>query len=150
MEAAIVVDNIKKDQLLFDITNQSKIHDIVIYSDKEDCSNFNFGFSILSNYDLWNSKTDNIIVTSINSCLKALNNPKLKKIFFYVWDLEWLREIYNYEFISNIYLNKKVELVARSEDHALFIEKTWNILPRISHNFDIIKIIGEQNEKINI
>lgn len=70
-----------------------------------------------------------IICTNLNT-LKILNNIHTNsRKFFYVWDLEWLRDKYDY--MSNIKLmrNKNIELIARSDYHAKKIKEYCNKLP---------------------
>lgn len=150
MEIAIVVNKIKKDQMLFDIKNQSLKHDIIVYTNKECYLNQNFGFSILTYYDIWNSNAKYHIATCLNSASILLDNPKIKNIYFYVWDLEWHRNIFDYDKIKNIYCNKKITLIARSDCHAKIIYDAWNIVPNISYDFDIDSIVEKENEKVNI
>lgn len=141
MEIAIAVNKIKKDQMLFDIKNQTINHNIIVYSNFESYLNRNYGFSILNMYDLWNSSADYHISTCLNTTKNLLLSPRIEKIFFYVWNLEWFKFIYNYDDIKNIYLNNRVNLIARSDDHAKAIKTAWNIDPKISYNFDITNII---------
>lgn len=150
MEIAIAVNSIKKDQMFFDIKNQSLKHDIVVYTNKECYLNKNFGFSILTYYDIWNSNAKYHIATCLNSASHLLLSPKIKDFYFYIWDLEWHRKLFDYEEIKKIYCNKKIKLVAKSNDHAKIIYDAWNIMPTISKNFDINQIVETNNEKINI
>jgi hypothetical protein len=59
-------------------------------------------------------------------------------------------ESFDYEDMSNVYRNEKSILVSRSERHALAIEQAWNKKSLIIEDFDIDKIIGDKNVKINI
>lgn len=150
MEIAIAVNKIKRDQLLFDIRNQCSKHNIVVYSNKEMFLNKSFGFSILTYYDMWYSNADYHIATCLYSAKSMLLNPKIKIVYFYVWDLEWVYGVHEYEDIKNIYTNKRIELVARSEDHSKSIYDSWNIKARIAYNFDLDNIVGKKHEKVNI
>ena len=59
-------------------------------------------------------------------------------------------ESFDYEDMSNVYRNEKSILVSRSERHALAIKQAWNKKSLIIEDFDIDKIIGDKNVKINI
>lgn len=150
MEVAIAVDKIKKDQMLFDIKNQCMKHNIIIYTSKETYLNYNFGFTILSYYDIWNSNAEIHIATCLNSANKLINNPKIKNFYFYVWDLEWHRNLYDYDDLSKIYLNENIYLIARSKTHADAINKNWNRECFIMEDFNIDMLLEQKNEKINI
>ncbi len=150
MEIAIAVNKIKKDQILFDIKNQCLKHNITVYSNKEMFLNKSFGFSILTYYDMWYSNADYHIATCLYSAKNMILNPKIKSVYFYVWNLEWIYGVHDYESMLNIYANKKVRLIARSEDHAKSICDSWNIVPKVAYNFDLDNIIGKKHEKVNI
>lgn len=150
MEIAIAVNKIKKDQMLFDIKNQCLNHNIVIYSNKEMYLNKSFGFSILTYYDMWYSNADYHVATCIYSAKNMLLNPKIKTVYFYVWNLEWTYGVHDYDNLKDVYANKKIELVARSEDHAKAIYESWNIKTKVAYNFDLNDIIGKKHEKVNI
>lgn len=150
MEIAIVVNEIKKNQLFFDITQQSKIHEITIYSYKHSYLNNNFGFNILTYYDIWNSNASIHISTCLNSSIHLIENPKIENFYFYVWDFEWIRKIYDFDFLNNIYKNKKIKIVTRSKDHKKIFDDVWNTNSILAENFCINSFIGDQNEKINI
>lgn len=150
MEIAIVVDKIKKDQMLFDIKNQCAKHNIIVYSNKETYLNYNLGFTVLTYYDIWNSSASFHIATCIKSAEKLLSNPKIDKFYFYIWDLEWNRKLYDYDFLSKIYLNEKAILVARSKSHADAINLVWNRECFIMEDFSFDMLLEQINEKINI
>lgn len=63
----------------------------------------------------------------------------IRKIF-YIWDLEWVYQgVKIYDQIANVYQNPNLELVARSDSHAHFIESCWGakvsqIMPDIDIN----------------
>ena len=59
-------------------------------------------------------------------------------------------ESFDYEDMSNVYRNEKSTLVSRSERHALAIEQAWNKKSLVVEDFNIDKIIGDKNVKINI
>lgn len=149
MQAAIVVKKIKLNQLSYLIKRESENNTIIVFSQEENRMNTNNGYSICSVYDLWNYKGENIIATDIDSCRIILKNPSVKKFFFYVWDLEWLRlNDFDYESLYNIYGNEDIVLVARSHRHASAIQNCWNRKSLVVENFNIKEILGEINDPV--
>jgi len=72
----------------------------------------------------------NLITTDLNTTVKAVNSFGRKKIYFYVWDLEWVRmKQKNYLSLMPIYNNPEVELISRSKEHYDLIENCWNKKP---------------------
>lgn len=84
-----------------------------------------------------------VIATDLGTCAKLINSFSPVKRIFYVWDLEWIRMPYkNYEMLYKLYNHPRIELVARSEDHAKAIENCWDRkVERISENFDYNRLI---------
>lgn len=150
METAIVVNEVKKNQLFFDITQQSNKHEVIVYSYKHSYLNNNFGFNILTYYDIWNSNAKRHISTCLNSSIALINNPKIEKFYFYIWDFEWLKNVYDFYFLKNIYKNKKVLTVVRSINHKKIFDNIWNTNSLISENFELSSFIEENNEKTDI
>jgi hypothetical protein len=68
-----------------------------------------------------------IIATTLSTAKKLINFASDEK-FFYVWDLEWIRNkpIKKYEDYIDVYTNKSLKLIARSESHKNIIESTFN------------------------
>jgi hypothetical protein len=85
------------------------------------------------------------VATSLNTCARVLEYPgpnRYKCIYFYCFDLDWLRlQQKQYEQISSIYMHQKVQLIARSEDHAKIIESVWRRPFAVMENFDLSKIV---------
>jgi hypothetical protein len=151
VELAIVVNNLSIGQLSYLISKQAKNRSIIVFSKESYTMNLNNGFSVLSAFEFLNYKGKNVVATDIESCKVVISNPAIEKFYFYVWDLEWMRlESFDYEDMSNVYRNEKSILVSRSERHALAIEQAWNKKSLIIEDFDIDKIIGDKNVKINI
>jgi hypothetical protein len=102
------------------------MYDFCVFSESpQDDRIINNNFAIS---DLFWSYTfrGHLIATNLNTAEKILHMPCLSKTF-YVWDLEWLRlQRFQYEHLSEIYGNKKLKLVARSQEHADLIEDSWN------------------------
>jgi hypothetical protein len=68
----------------------------------------------------------NIFATNIFGA-KVLTEIKSKsRKFLYLWDLEWLRSPMDFKQTVNILNSPNIEVVARSNDHALLIENYTN------------------------
>ena len=67
------------------------------------------------------------VATSLATAQKFLSFPAIRKRFFSVWDLEWIRRPADYFALRAIYANPLHQLIARSEEHAKAIENAWNV-----------------------
>ncbi len=77
-----------------------------------------------------------IMATTLSTAEKLIIFPSPAKKYFLVWDLEWLRiKQRNFRFLSSIYSNPDLILVARSEDHKQVIENCWNVKTLLFSNF---------------
>jgi len=146
VELAIVVNNLSVGQLSYLISKHAKNKSVIVFSKESYTMNLNNGFAVMSAFEFLNYKGKNVIATDIESCKIVISNLAIENFYFYVWDLEWMRlESFDYEDMSNIYRNKKVTLISRSERHALAIEQAWNKKSLVIEDFDIDKIIGDIN-----
>lgn len=67
------------------------------------------------------------IATTLHTAEKLARFPGPRKRYFYVWDLEWSRNLgWSFEKLSEIYNNPNLTLIARHDDHAKVIEQCWN------------------------
>jgi hypothetical protein len=83
-------------------------------------------FPLMQSHEAW-AFPGILIATNLRSATKMLQCPGTKKKLFYVWDMEWLYEKNrSYLEFAQFYLNKEIELLARSADHAEAIEDCWN------------------------
>lgn len=71
----------------------------------------------------------NAVATSLEEARILLNGNNASKKFLYLWDLEWLRTPGDYDAICNILLDKRLNIIARSESHATMIENFCNKKP---------------------
>ena len=87
--------------------------------------------------------TGPVVATCVSTASKLLDFPSQKK-FFYVWDLEWIRnmQIKRYEDYVKTYTDKNMTLIARSESHAKIISNCFNTdVEHILHDFNIQKLL---------
>lgn len=83
-------------------------------------------FAIMQIAEAWN-QDGSIIATSLSTAHKMIGFMSRKK-FFYVWDLEWIRNggKSQYEHYFQVYTDRSIELIARSESHKECIENAFN------------------------
>lgn len=126
------------------IRNINKIHDTVpglnIQVFTENLSKFclKAHFAVMNVAEAW-AQNGAFIATSLSTASKLLNYPNPSRKLFYVWDLEFIRrEHKHYNVHAPIYLNKSLELVCRSKEHADLVENAFNRpVKHIVNNFDI-------------
>lgn len=68
-----------------------------------------------------------LIATNLKQAWSAIKFPGTRQKYLYVWDLEWVRgQNKNFPFLSDVYQNPAIELIARSKPHKDIIELCWN------------------------
>jgi hypothetical protein len=95
---------------------------------------------------------DGILVsTDIETTHTMLSIPSAHKKFFYVWNLEWIYTQFMYDYISPAYLNDKVELIARTTQHANVLKRYWKEPTYVIENFsatDLNAFIKKESGKL--
>ncbi len=83
-------------------------------------------FPLMQMYEIFNY--DGVLIsTDLNTTNKVINAFSPAKRIFYIWDLEWLRlPKKNFSYIKDVYRNKNIKLIARSQEHKKAIENSWN------------------------
>ena len=121
--------------------------DAILFYEKISSSCMPANFAVMPLSECW-LNTGPVVATSVSTASKLASFPSEKK-FFYVWDLEWIRnsQIKKYEDYVSAYTNKSLSLIARSENHAKAISNCFNRdVEHVLEDFEInslIKIIGE-------
>lgn len=74
-----------------------------------------------------------LISTTINNTMMSLKAINQAKKIFYIWDLEWLRNSNNKNYLYNIsiYQNPELELITRSNSYAKELNNYANIQPKV-------------------
>lgn len=86
-----------------------------------------------------------LLTTNIDDTMRAINSINNSSIKFYVWDLEWLRKPRDYFQTISVFQNKKVEVIARCQDHAKMIKNYANLENvRVVENCDLEKILCQK------
>ena len=90
------------------------------------------------------------LATTPQTATKLGGFPRCSRKLLYVWDLWWLRPQYRtYQSISQIFLNKDIELIARSEPHAFAIKNCFNrTVVGIADNFQLQELLENGTKTI--
>ena len=122
--------------------------DFVVFFENSTSSVLNPKFALMSFNEIW-SFHGILIATDASNCMSMQKSFSCSKKFFYVWDLEWMRN-HGKEFESTIqaFSNPEVTLLARSKDHAKAIENYCNRkVEHIVNDFNLEKILRIINEQ---
>ncbi len=98
-------------------------------------------FSMLQDIEAW-SFDGPLISTNITTSQTMLNCPRTSKRFFYIWDLEWLYTNQTFSFLSNIYQNPNLQLIAKNKKEAEIITQCWKRPVSIIEDFNYQQIVG--------
>jgi hypothetical protein len=167
MKLNFLVEDIGAGQLgYFLTTNINKLHDerpevdaIVFYNNlHRHCATPKF--AIMQMIEIWGHEGPTI-ATSLGTAYKLLTCPGIGPLFYYVWDLEWLRgQPKIYSTAANIICNDKLILLARSESHKLALENGFNVkVKAIIEDFNMKNILEvvenvteseSKNEKLEV
>lgn len=83
-----------------------------------------------------------ILTTNIDDTIRAIHAVNNSKIKFYVWDIEWIRKPSDYFANLEAFNSDKVEVIARSYDHAKIIQNYANLKKvRVVENCDLEQIL---------
>ena len=99
-------------------------------------------FPIMTTYYAY-SYPYQLFATSLTTAKKLIEFPLCKNKVFYIWDMEWTQiKDKEYDEIASIYKDPNLELVARSTNHAKYIEKCWDRpVSHIVEDFNIIDLM---------
>ena len=84
---------------------------------------------------------DGILISTNHYTTAVMKNVlRCKKKFFYVWNLEWMYQPFQFAQIESLYTSPDINLLARSQSHADIIERTWQKPVSIIEDFNQEKI----------
>ena len=101
--------------------------DVILYYENYHKSCLPANFCTMQISDCW-FQDGPTIATSFSTANK-LKNFTCEKKLFYIWDLEWIRNqssTKQYEQCRDIYCDKSIDIIARSESHKHAIENAFN------------------------
>ena len=154
MRAGIIINNFKANQIgntilqeISKIKKQEYHSDIICFCEKRSFASIsgNKDITFLHQGHLW-GYNGTCIANDLDTCLTMINCSSIKNKYFYLWDLEWMGQNYDLDYLCSIYLNPLVKLIARSEEHAQIIESCWKKPVATIEDFnyeEITKIINE-------
>lgn len=85
-----------------------------------------------------------MIATTLRNATRLTTFPASKLKIHYMWDIDWGRKPTNKEFSSlhEIYNNKELKTICRSESHSNLLKRCWNVDSiGIVENIDLGEII---------
>ena len=132
MKLGILLNNLGPSQLAFNaICEANKYaasgkHAAFLFYERQALPCLKLGVASMQIAEAWNF--DGVtIATDLSTAIKLAKFPSPKEKFFYVWDLEWMRNgVQPYEVYASIYRNPSYKLLARSQSHKQVIESCWN------------------------
>ena len=117
--------------------------DVILYYENYHKSCLPANFCTMQISDCWFQGGPTIATSFLTA--NKLKNFTCDKKFFYVWDLEWIRNqfgVNRYEEYRDTYCDKSMSIIARSEPHKKAIENTFNrSVDYIVPDFEISKIL---------
>lgn len=88
------------------------------------------------------------IATSIMDADILLKSHNNSKKYLYLWDLEWLKSPKNFSDVCKILLDKRLNLIARSESHASVIDNFCNKkVVGIIDNWNVNQLLSLDNSE---
>ena len=132
MNIGVIINDFSCSQLSFyavrninERSNDSPKHDYIGFFENLSSHVIEPAFSIMNMSEIWGFKGI-LIATSAATALTLIKSVGQCKKYFYVWDLEWLRDPDNYHTLLAIYRHLDIKLIARSETHAKAIQNFCN------------------------
>ena len=132
MKIGVVVNDFSCSQLSFyavrninQACDNSPKHDYIGFFENLANNVIEPSFCLMNISEIWGF--DGVLVaTSASTTLTLIKSVTQSEKYFYVWDLEWLRDPDNYHTLLTIYRHPDINLIARSETHAKAIENFCN------------------------
>jgi hypothetical protein len=97
-------------------------------------------FGMLQIRELWTY--DGVaIATNLDTARRLLEAPEPSKKYLYLTDLEWTKVDAPFKHFYNIYMDKRLELIANSEADSKIIEKVWRKPTLVVENYNYEQLI---------
>lgn len=135
----IMVDCLNFSQLQASLRNLAA-KKVVVYGQNQEFIFDDLGLPILNEVDAF-VHDGPMICTTINAIQQALVYPKVGKILYYPWNLEW---IYHYAFAKprlELIMNSRVDIITRSAHHFKIVKNIWKEPIGIVEEFDYDSIL---------
>jgi len=150
MKIGILVTDLVPSQMSYFLTkninevcSENISNDFVVFFENLSGKVIEPAFAMMNMTEVW-SFEGCLITTNISTTLTAIKSMSPSEKYFYVWDLEWLRDHgKNFEHNITAFVNEEINLVARSESHAEAIKNYCNRdVVGIVEDFNINQFIG--------
>lgn len=121
--------------------------DFTLFVENSSANIIDPNFAVMSMSEIWNFQGD-LFSTSVSTSLSMNKCFAPKSKYFYVWDLEWIRNNgREYEKTIQAFLPEQTKIIAKSKDHAKAIKNYSNReVDYIIENINIEKIARITNE----
>lgn len=127
-------------------------YDLCVFYRNFSVSVLEANFATMTAYEAFNY-SGIMVATDLQSASNIVKwpGPNQNKMYFYVNDLEWIRfrDRMPYEDLANIYMNPKLNLIARSDTHKEIIESVWRPVTAVVENgnvFDFVKVVFDEEK----
>ena len=142
MKAGILIESLGMSQKAYEIIREiNKINsldeywDVIVFYLEYDKFIIPPQFALMNIVEAYGMDAP-LVSTSIETTKILSNCIKATKKFFYVFEIEWANSTHDVDELINVYMNKDIELIARSDDHAKVIEKCWKAPIAVIENFN--------------
>jgi len=106
---------------------------VILFYEKPGQLIYNTSFALMEMTYVYGYKADLLIATDLYTSKVLKNCYAAKQKIFYVWNLEWMYQQYNFRELHECYFNNT--LAARSQDHYDIINKVWKQPNHIIEDF---------------
>lgn len=142
MKAGILIRSLGMNQMSYQMTTQlnqiSQLPDYwdisVFYNEYEPIIGTPF-FACYQQIGVWTFDGP-VMATDLTTAKILINALRPPKKYFYLWNLEWLYQPHAVAELQNVYCHPKLELIARSQEHADLISKLWKKPVAIIEDFN--------------
>ena len=152
MQFGAIVDTLAYSQKIHEITNQmnklenlDEHYDFILFYTSLHAINIKARFAMMDSVEIYGYPHP-MIATSLNTAKMLKNCYSCQKKFFYMYDLEWMYSNLPYVEVSEIYMDERINLIARSDSHANIIEQCWKKPITVIEEFNYEQIIKTVNE----
>lgn len=122
--------------LFRELNNLSKDHECYLFANQVKALPMYNNFCILQQIEALQHK-GTLIATSLITSQVLANCLTCKDKYYYVYNLEWMNlGKFNSKQITSIFLNKEINLLARSESHSKVLNKNFKSPVGIVHNWN--------------
>ena len=141
---AIVVDNLGLKDLSYflikEINNYKQDLDIIVFNESPYLPPIKPQFAVLQISSLY-SYEHTAIATSFKTALRLLSSPSPIRKLFYLWELDWMMGIYQFDQLLNLYNNPQLELLTRTEQQQQIVKNVWDKDSKVINNFNLEQLI---------